>query len=96
MLEAAVRSSALDVLLDDVISVDTVHRYKTAPAVYELVTTQWRLYPSAISFQSSNRWDVAGAARFGMRSVWINRSNQPDEYKQYPPALILPSLQLLD
>ena len=96
MLEAAVKSSALDVLLDDVISVDTVQRYKTAPAVYELVTTQWRLYPSAISFQSSNRWDVAGAARFGMRSVWINRSNQPDEYKQHPPALILPSLQLLD
>ncbi len=96
MLEAAVKSAALDVLLDDVISVDAVKQYKTAPAVYELVSTQWRLYPSAISFQSSNRWDVAGAARFGMRSVWINRSNQPDEYKQYPPALILPSLQLLD
>lgn len=96
MLEAAVKSSALDVLLDDVISADSVRRYKTAPSVYELVTMQWRLYPSAISFQSSNRWDVAGAARFGMRAVWINRSNQPDEYKQNPPALILPSLRLLD
>ena len=96
MLESAVRSAALDVLLDDVISVDEVRKYKTAPAVYELVTLQWRLYPSAISFQSSNRWDVAGAVRFGMRGVWINRSNQPDEYKQFAPALILPSLQLLD
>ncbi|MBV2142616.1 haloacid dehalogenase type II [Falsochrobactrum sp. TDYN1] len=96
MLEAAVKSAALDVLLDDVISVDAVKRYKTAPAAYELVTLQWRLYPSAISFQSSNRWDVAGAARFGMRAVWINRSGQPDEYKQYSPALILPSLELLD
>ncbi|PWL19709.1 haloacid dehalogenase type II [Falsochrobactrum shanghaiense] len=96
MLEAAVRSAALDVLLDDVISVDAVKRYKTAPAAYELVTLQWRLYPSAISFQSSNRWDVAGAARFGMRPVWINRTGQPDEYKQFPPALILPSLALLD
>lgn len=96
MLDAAVKSSALDVLLDDVISADSVRCYKTSPSVYELITMQWRLYPSAISFQSSNRWDVAGAARFGMRSVWINRFNQPDEYKQYPPALILPSLQLLD
>lgn len=96
MLEAAVKSSALDELLDDIISADRVRRYKTSPSVYELVTMQWRLYPSAISFQSSNRWDVAGAARFGMRAVWINRSNQPDEYRHYPPALILPSLQLLD
>ncbi|QNQ62067.1 haloacid dehalogenase type II [Brucella sp. 6810] len=96
MLEAAVRSAALDVLLDDVISVDMVKKYKTSLAVYELIAVQWRLYPSAISFQSSNRWDVAGAVRFGMRGVWINRSNQPDEYKQFPPALILPSLHLLD
>nr|WP_210308896.1 haloacid dehalogenase type II [Ochrobactrum sp. CM-21-5] len=96
MLGAAVKSAALDVLLDDVISVDSVRKYKTAPAVYELVSMQWRLYPSAISFQSSNRWDVAGAVRFGMRGVWINRANQPDEYRQFSPALILPSLQLLD
>ncbi|WP_273785522.1 haloacid dehalogenase type II [Brucella intermedia] len=96
MLESAVRSAALDVLLDDVISVDEVRKYKAAPAVYELITLHWRLYPSAISFQSSNRWDVAGAVRFGMRGVWINRSNQPDEYKEFAPALILPSLQLLD
>ncbi|URQ74205.1 MAG: haloacid dehalogenase type II [Candidatus Ochrobactrum gambitense] len=95
MLEAAVKSAALDVLLDDVVSVDAVRKYKTSPSAYELITMQWRLYPSAISFQSSNRWDVAGAVKFGMRGVWINRSNQPDEYRQFPPALILPSLQLL-
>ncbi|MFD1197672.1 haloacid dehalogenase type II [Brucella gallinifaecis] len=96
MLEAAVKSCALDALLDDVISADSVKRYKTSPSVYELIAMQWRLYPSAISFQSSNRWDIAGAARFGMRAVWINRSSQPDEYKQYPPALILPSLKQLN
>lgn len=96
MLEAAVRSAALDTLLDDVFSVDAIRQYKTAPAVYEMVTMQWRVYPSAISFQSSNRWDIAGAAHFGMRAVWINRSSQPDEYRQFPPALILPSLNLLD
>lgn len=96
MLEAAVNSSALNTLLDDVISADTVKRYKASPAVYELVTLLWRVYPSAISFQSSNRWDVAGATRFGMRSVWINRSGQPDEYKEFAPTLILPSLEFLD
>jgi 2-haloacid dehalogenase len=93
MLEAAVRSAALDAVLDDVVSVDAVRTFKTAPAVYEQVATAWRLYPDAISFQSSNRWDIAGAAKFGFRTVWINRGGQPDEYYDYPPALILPSLE---
>lgn len=92
MLEAAARSSALDQVLDDIFSVDAVRRFKTDPSVYEIVTTNWRLYPDAVSFQSSNRWDVAGATRFGFRTVWINRSNQPEEYSDLSPGLILPSL----
>lgn len=93
MLEAAVKSAALDQVLDDIFSVDTVRRFKTDPSVYDLVTTGWRLYPDAVSFQSSNRWDIAGAAKFGFRTVWINRTNQPDEYRDLAPALILPSLK---
>ncbi|PWJ85361.1 2-haloacid dehalogenase [Pseudaminobacter salicylatoxidans] len=92
MLEAAVRSAALDQVVDDIFSVDAVRRFKTDPQVYDMVTTGWRLYPHAISFQSSNRWDVAGATRFGFRTVWINRTNQPDEYRDLQPGLILPSL----
>lgn len=95
MLEAALHSSALDTLIDDVFSIDAVKQYKTSPETYDLVAMAWRLYPSAISFQSANRWDVAGAVNYGMRGVWINRSNLPDEYRAYPPELILPSLQQL-
>src|SRR5688572_5974800 len=91
MLDAAVKSAALDNVIDEVFSVDSVKRFKTAPSVYDLVTTGWRLYPAAVSFQSSNRWDIAGATKFGFRTVWINRSGQPDEYRDLPPALILPS-----
>ena len=93
MLEAAVRSAALDLVVDDIFSVDAVSRFKTDPQVYDLVTTAWRLYPDAVSFQSSNRWDVAGAQKFGFRTVWINRQGQPDEYRDHEPALILPSLE---
>lgn len=93
MLEAAVKSAALDQVLDDIFSVDMVRRFKPDPAVYDLVTTGWRLYPSSVSFQSSNRWDVAGATKFGFRTVWINRSGQPDEYPDLPPSVILPSLE---
>ena len=93
MLEAAVKSAALDLVLDDIFSVDIVQRFKPDPAVYDLVTTGWRLYPGSVSFQSSNRWDVAGATKFGFRTVWINRSGQPDEYRDFPPGAILPSLE---
>lgn len=93
MLEAAVRSAALDDVIDTIFSVDAVRRFKTDPSVYDLVTTQWRLYPDAVSFQSSNRWDVAGASKFGFRTVWINRTNMPDEYPDLAPTAILPTLE---
>ena len=92
MLASAVNNSALDMMIDDIFSVDLVKTYKPAPMVYDLVTTNYRLYPNAVSFQSSNRWDVAGATRFGFRTVWINRTNMPDEYSDNGPSLILPSL----
>lgn len=93
MLESAVRSAALDGVVDDIFSVDLVRRFKTDPQVYDLVTTSLRLYPDAVSFQSSNRWDVAGASKFGFRTIWINRSGQPDEYKDHMPDFVLPSLE---
>jgi 2-haloacid dehalogenase len=65
------------------------------PAVYELVATGYRLYPEAISFQSSNRWDIAGARKFGFRTVWINRAGNPDEYLDYTPQAVLPDLTQL-
>lgn len=96
MLEAAVRNSALDSMIDDVFSVDDLKTFKTSPQVYDLVTTNYRLYPNAVSFQSSNRWDVAGATQFGFRTVWINRAKVPDEYPDLKPSLILPSLTGLE
>jgi 2-haloacid dehalogenase len=93
MLESAVRSAALETVIDEVFSVDSIRRFKTDPAVYDLVTTAWRLYPAKISFQSSNRWDIAGATKFGFRTVWINRSGQLEEYHDLKPELILPSLE---
>ncbi|PWW02167.1 2-haloacid dehalogenase [Hoeflea marina] len=92
MLESAVSNAALGQVIDDVFSVDSLRTFKTAPQVYDMVTTSYRMYPSAMSFQSSNRWDVAGATKFGFRTVWINRAQMPDEYLDLSPSLILPDL----
>jgi 2-haloacid dehalogenase len=92
MLDAAVAAAGLEGCFDAVLSVDPLGVYKADPRVYDLLTTAFRVYPAAISYQSANRWDVAGASAFGMRAVWINRSSAPDEYRDLPPAAVLPSL----
>jgi len=96
MLELAVRAARIGELLDDVLSVDPLATYKPLPAVYETVTLRFRVFPEAVSFQSSNRWDVAGATAFGFRTVWINRTGEPDEYRDLPPAVTLSSLRGLE
>jgi 2-haloacid dehalogenase len=93
MLADAVSAAGLEGLFDAVLSVDGLRAYKTDQRVYELVTTHFRVYPEAISFQSSNRWDIAGATHFGLRTVWINRSSAPDEYPDLAPSAVLPSLE---
>ncbi len=92
MVEAAVTSAGLESLIDDVVSVERIGRFKAVPDVYRMITEDYRIYPDAVSFQSSNRWDVAGANAFGFRTVWCNRGGQPEEYRDLPPDLVLADL----
>jgi len=92
MLDAAVKAAGLAELLDDVFSVDELKTFKTDHKVYELATFAYRIYPDAVSFQSSNRWDIAGATSFGFRTVWMNRTGMPEEYTDLAPAAVLSDL----
>lgn len=95
MLASAIASTGLSRLLDAVLSVDAAGVYKTDPRAYGLVTERFGCAPQSVSFQSSNRWDVAGAVKFGFRTVWINRAGRPDEYHDLAPTLVLASLSPL-
>ncbi len=92
MLARAVASAGLGDLLDESLSVESVGVFKTDARVYELVGRRYGLAPKDVSFQSSNRWDVAGAVRFGFRTLWINRAGAPDEYPDCKPAAVLDGL----
>lgn len=92
MLEEAVTAAGIGHLIDEIFSVDPLKIYKTAPAAYALVTSSLRLSAPDIAFQSSNRWDIAGAKAFGMTCHWINRSGAPDEYVEFLPDKVLSSL----
>lgn len=92
MLEAAVKSAGLTDIIDDVISVDRIQKFKATPAVYQMVLDDYGVAANEVSFQSSNRWDVAAANSFGFRTIWINRGKQPDEYADFAPELVLDDL----
>ncbi|MFV0281293.1 MAG: haloacid dehalogenase type II, partial [Rhodoblastus sp.] len=97
MLESAVRSAGLADLLDPSISVEEAGVFKTDSRVYALVSARYGLGPQDVFFQSSNRWDIAGAVKFGFRANWINRAGAADEYAEFRPASVLNGLAgLLD
>ena len=79
MLAAGARSAGIDGLLDAILSVEDVGIFKPHPKVYQLAVDRLAVRPDQIAFQSSNAWDVSGAATFGLRAVWINRLGMPPE-----------------
>ncbi|WP_137177387.1 haloacid dehalogenase type II [Roseomonas sp. AR75] len=80
MLAEAVEAAGLAPLLDAVLSVHPLRCYKPARAVYALATDRFACQPHEIAFVSGNAWDAYGAARFGFRTCWLNRSAVPTEY----------------
>jgi 2-haloacid dehalogenase len=79
MLGVAVRSAGLDELLDHVISVDAVRKYKTHPDAYALGPQATGLQPREIAFVSCNAWDALAATWYGYRTLWVNRYGVPFE-----------------
>jgi 2-haloacid dehalogenase len=79
MLAAGAKSAGIDRLLDAVLSVEEVGIYKPHPKVYQLALDRLGVRADEVAFMSSNAWDVHGAACFGLRPVWINRSGAPRE-----------------
>jgi 2-haloacid dehalogenase len=79
MLGIAVRSAGLEGLLDHVLSVDSVRKYKTHPDAYRLGTQATGRDARQILFVSCNGWDALGATWFGYRTLWVNRYQLPFE-----------------
>ena len=95
MLEAGVRNSGLEELLDGVFSVETIRIFKPDPQVYQLAVDQLACDPQEILFFSSNAWDVSGSATFGFQAVWVNRFGQAPERLPGNPVLEIKSLDVV-
>ncbi len=79
MLDVAVKSAGLGDLLDHVISVDSIRKYKTHPEAYALGPQATGLAAAQITFVSSNSWDALAATWYGYQTLWVNRYALPFE-----------------
>ena len=86
MLSVAVKSAGFDGLLQHVLSVHRVQRFKTHPAAYALGPQALGLPARDILFVSSNGWDAIGATWHGYTTLWVNRSNAPLEQLATAPT----------
>jgi 2-haloacid dehalogenase len=73
MLQALVKNTGLDKLLDVTISIDATKMFKPSPEAYALVEARLGVKPGEVLFVSSNPFDVSGARAFGFRVAWIER-----------------------
>lgn len=92
MLSTAVASAGLSGELDVVLSVEEVKVFKTSPDAYHVALDALSLNADEIVFVSSNRWDIAGAAAFGLIPVWVNRLKLPNEYPEFSPLAVIDTL----
>ncbi|PWV60166.1 haloacid dehalogenase type II [Plasticicumulans acidivorans] len=79
MLAAAVASAGLAGVFDQLLSVESVRRFKTAPEAYRLGPDALGVPAADILFVSSNGWDVCGATWYGFHTFWLNRRRLPPE-----------------
>lgn len=95
MLDRALTAAGLLGYLDRVLSVDAVRRFKPDPLAYRVAEDGLGVPRGEIVFVSSNPWDAAGAAAFGLSSHWLNRTQRPREYPQFEGVVEIGSLTQL-
>ena len=93
MLLQAVRFNGLEDSLAHVLSVNAIGKFKPMPEVYAIAENALGLDRSQIAFVSSNTWDVAGAASFGLNVIWLNRYGGQVEELGFSPNWIVSKLE---
>lgn len=97
MLSTVVAANGLTPYLDQVVSVEDVRLFKTAPQAYELLLKQFPVTIQEVLFVSSNAWDALAAKWYGFDVFWVNRLAHPFEEIGDPPNFEAKSLsEVLD
>ena len=92
MLTTVVESNGLKPYLDQVVTIEDVRLFKTAPQAYELLLKAFPVKKEEILFVSSNAWDALAAKWYGFDVFWVNRLGHPFEEIGEKPNYEGPSL----
>ncbi|THJ68749.1 haloacid dehalogenase type II [Arthrobacter echini] len=71
--------------VDAVLSVEDAPRWKPAPESYAYALRVLNRRADDVVLVAVHPWDIDGAARAGLRTLWLNRGSAP-----YPPAMTPP------
>jgi 2-haloacid dehalogenase len=79
ILEAALKNSALQGALDQIISTDRIKSFKPDPRAYQLGLDLLDVAKHELMFVAFAGWDAAGARWFGYPTFWNNRQGAVEE-----------------
>ena len=79
MLSTVVTANGLTPYVDQVVSVEDVRLFKTAPQAYALLLQNFAVSKQDVLFVSSNAWDALAAKWYGFDVFWVNRLGHPFE-----------------
>jgi 2-haloacid dehalogenase len=91
-VRALVENAGLADRFEHLLCADQAGCYKPARDLYALVPRAFRTRADRLLLVTSNEWDVAGAAQFGMRTAWLGRGREPSWVLGVEPDLVLDSL----
>jgi 2-haloacid dehalogenase len=70
-----INRTGLGSLVDRVISVDEVYRWKPAGVVYLYAAEMLRVTPDRLALVAAHDWDCHGAKRAGLTTGWVSRKS---------------------
>ena len=94
-LNANLQQAKVNFYFDEIYSIETVGKFKPHPDVYRIPCDGLGLEPRDIAFISANSWDIAGAASFGLNTIWVNRLGSKNEVLTFDPNFEILDLTML-
>ena len=95
LLNELVKSNNLNILFDDIFSIEEVGVYKPDSKVYDIPVKKYKIKKDEIAFLSANTWDVSGGGNYGYQAIWVNRNNNIFDNLDYKPTNEIKSLKEL-
>lgn len=93
--EAQVTNSAIAPLLESVLSVESVGRFKPAPETYLWAAARLNIEINELLMVAAHDWDVVGARSVGAQAAFIARPGAIWGLPNTPPAIVGPDLTCL-